>query len=79
MVGMSWTGMHANTQIPKVLGFKRIADVDRMHRGMGSPVFLANGSGEPFGIVRRNSVSEHFNPVDDFSRMITSIEGTEDL
>ena len=24
------TGMHANTQIPKVIGFKRIADLEEM-------------------------------------------------
>ena len=72
------TGMHANTQIPKVIGFKRIADLeaneswDKAARFFWESV-VANRSVSIGG----NSVSEHFNHVEDFSRMVTSIEGPE--
>lgn len=72
------TGQHANTQIPKVLGFKRIADLaqdenweDAVRYFWESVVTQRSIS---FG---GNSVSEHFNPINDFSKMIHSIEGPE--
>lgn len=72
------TGQHANTQIPKVLGFKRIADLaqdetweDAVRYFWESVVTQRSIS---FG---GNSVSEHFNPTDDFSKMVHSIEGPE--
>lgn len=72
------TGMHANTQIPKVLGFKRIADVEPNASWDGAAQFFWQTVVENRSVsLGGNSVSEHFNPVDDFSRMITSIEGTE--
>ncbi len=78
------TGIHANTQIPKVIGFKRIADVasEENQDGYGSwsdAAFffwdtVVHGRSVAFG---GNSVSEHFNAKDDFSRMILSPEGPE--
>ena len=72
------TGQHANTQIPKVLGFKRIADIthdetweDAVRYFWESVVTQRSIS---FG---GNSVSEHFNPTNDFSKMVHSIEGPE--
>ncbi len=72
------TGMHANTQIPKVIGFKRIADLEGNESWNKAARFfwervVTNRSVSIGG----NSVSEHFNHVDDFSRMISSIEGPE--
>lgn len=71
-------GMHANTQIPKVIGFKRIADLnkDSIYQKAASFFWkevvhhrtVANGG---------NSVREHFNPRNDFSAMINSAEGPE--
>ena len=72
------TGMHANTQIPKVLGFKRIADVE--HNGdweSAAQFFWETVVDHRSVCIGGNSVSEHFNPTDDFSRVIESIEGPE--
>ncbi len=72
------TGMHANTQIPKVLGFKRIADLEENESWEEAARFFWETVVENRSIsIGGNSVSEHFNPVDDFSRMISSIEGPE--
>ena len=62
------TGMHANTQIPKVLGFKRIADVEPNASWDGAAQFFWQTVVENRSVsLGGNSVSEHFNPVDDFS------------
>ena len=71
-------GMHANTQIPKIIGFKRIADLNKDSLYNAAAKFfwqtvvnnrsVANGG---------NSVREHFNPANDFSSMISSVEGPE--
>lgn len=72
------TGMHANTQIPKVIGYKRVADVngdkswDEASRFFWETV-VHNRSVSIGG----NSVREHFHPTDDFSSMISSEEGPE--
>lgn len=72
------TGMHANTQIPKVLGFKRIADIDQDRSWEEAARFFWETVVENRSVsIGGNSVSEHFNPVNDFSRMISSIEGPE--
>ena len=72
------TGMHANTQIPKVLGFKRIADLEGNKSWDEAAGFFWETVVENRSVsIGGNSVSEHFNSVDDFSRMITSIEGPE--
>ncbi|MEA4918205.1 beta-L-arabinofuranosidase domain-containing protein [Proteiniphilum sp.] len=72
------TGMHANTQIPKVLGFKRIADLEGNGSWEEAARFFWKTVVENRSVsIGGNSVSEHFNPVDDFSRMISSIEGPE--
>lgn len=71
-------GMHANTQIPKVIGFERVAEVG------GDPAW--RGAAEFFWqtvVDRRtvsiggNSVSEHFNPAGNFTSMIEGVEGPE--
>lgn len=72
------TGMHANTQIPKVLGFKRIADVEGNESWSEASRFFWETVVEQRSVcIGGNSVSEHFNPVNDFSRMIKHIEGPE--
>lgn len=72
------TGKHANTQIPKVLGFKRIADLSEDNQWAdASRYFWENVIERRSVSIGGNSVSEHFNPVDDFSKMIQSIEGPE--
>ncbi|MBD1422529.1 glycoside hydrolase family 127 protein [Sphingobacterium chuzhouense] len=72
------TGKHANTQIPKVLGFKRIADLFEDDQWADAARYFWENVIERRSVsIGGNSVSEHFNPVDDFSKMIQSIEGPE--
>lgn len=72
------TGKHANTQIPKVLGFKRIADLSEDDQWADAARYFWENVIERRSVsIGGNSVSEHFNPVDDFSKMIQSIEGPE--
>lgn len=72
------TGMHANTQIPKVIGFKRIADMDGNDLWAEAARFFWESVIYNRSVcIGGNSVGEHFNPVNDFSRMIRHIEGPE--
>lgn len=72
------TGKHANTQIPKVLGFKRIADLSEDNEWHHAARYFWENVIEKRSVsIGGNSVSEHFNPVDDFSKMIQSSEGPE--
>lgn len=72
------TGMHANTQIPKIIGFKRIADLtgdeamDRAARFFWDTVVTDRTVS-----IGGNSVYEHFHPADDFSSMMSSEQGPE--
>ena len=72
------TGMHANTQIPKILGFEKVAELthdDELSEAV--KYFWYNVSQTRSVAFGGNSVSEHFNPVDNFSGMIKSNEGPE--
>ncbi len=72
------TGMHANTQIPKVLGFKRIADIAQDSSWNAAASYFWDNVVEHRSIAfGGNSVSEHFNAIDNFSKMIHSAEGPE--
>lgn len=72
------TGMHANTQIPKILGFKRIADLENNESWSEAARFFWQTVVEKRSVsIGGNSVSEHFNATNDFSKMIKSIEGPE--
>ncbi|WP_263603268.1 glycoside hydrolase family 127 protein [Chryseobacterium sp. PET-29] len=72
------TGIHANTQIPKVIGYKRIADLENNVQWSNAAVFFwHNVTEKRSSVIGGNSVSEHFNPVNNFSSMIKSIEGPE--
>jgi len=72
------TGIHANTQIPKVIGFKRIADLENNREwSSAADFFWTNVTQKRSAVIGGNSVSEHFNSINDFSGMIKSIEGPE--
>ncbi|WP_321286786.1 glycoside hydrolase family 127 protein [uncultured Sunxiuqinia sp.] len=72
------TGMHANTQIPKVIGYKRIADVEGNESWSEAARFFWETVVKNRSVsIGGNSVREHFNPGDDFSTMITSEQGPE--
>jgi DUF1680 family protein len=71
-------GIHANTQIPKIIGFKRIADLNRDSLYAKAASFFWNEVVGKRSVANGgNSVREHFNPMNDFSSMINSVEGPE--
>ncbi len=71
-------GMHANTQIPKVIGFETIAgldDNDDYHNA--ATYFWDNVVNKRSVAIGGNSVREHFHPENDFSEMMSSEQGPE--
>ncbi len=71
-------GMHANTQIPKVIGFMRVAEVSGDKNWANAANFFWKTVVDNRTIsIGGNSVREHFNPSTDFSSMLESREGPE--
>lgn len=71
-------GLHANTQIPKVIGFQRIAELTNNENWQNAAsyfwdIVVTNRS----VAIGGNSVSEHFQPSTNFSSMLESREGPE--
>ena len=72
------TGLHANTQIPKVIGFEKIGTLsDKKQWSDAAQFFWKNVTEKRTVAFGGNSVAEHFNPVDDFSGMLKSNQGPE--
>jgi uncharacterized protein len=72
------TSLHANTQIPKVIGFKKIADVSSDQPLSDAAAFFWKNVTEKRSVsIGGNSVREHFHPVKDFSSMLESNQGPE--
>lgn len=72
------TGLHANTQIPKVIGFKRIAEVDKDEEwNKAAQFFWETVVHNRTVAIGGNSVREHFHPAGDFSPMLMDREGPE--
>ena len=72
------TGNHANTQIPKVIGFKRIADLEGNSDWNSASAYFWNTVVDNRSVsIGGNSVREHFHKSDDFSSMMTSEQGPE--
>jgi DUF1680 family protein len=72
------TGLHANTQIPKVIGFEKIASISADKEWSEAVTFFWDNVTQKRSVVfGGNSVSEHFNPINDFSGMLKSNEGPE--
>lgn len=71
-------GLHANTQIPKVCGFARIAAAggDQVF-GEAARFFWERVTRHRSVAFGGNSVAEHFHPTDDFSNLFTHREGPE--
>jgi DUF1680 family protein len=72
------TGLHANTQIPKVVGFEAVA----RHGGDESwreaaEFFWRTVADERSVAIGGNSVREHFHDKGDFSPMVEEVEGPE--
>lgn len=71
-------GMHANTQIPKVVGFQAIAALagdEKYHEA--AKYFWENVVNQRTVAIGGNSVREHFHPTTDFSSMVNSVQGPE--
>lgn len=71
-------GLHANTQIPKVVGYARLA------AATGDPDFAEASGNFWHSVVSRrsvsiggNSVREHFHPASDFTPMMLDPQGPE--
>lgn len=72
------TGLHANTQIPKVIGFERIAELTgRADLTQAARFFWQNVHDKRTVAIGGNSVKEHFHDTEDFSPMINEVEGPE--
>lgn len=72
------TGLHANTQIPKIIGMERIAALlndEALHAG--AQFFWETVTQHRSLVFGGNSVSEHFNDPKDFSGVIQHREGPE--
>ena len=72
------TGMHANTQIPKVIGYKRIADLAQDQNWDHAARFFWNTVVNHRSVcIGGNSVREHFHPADNFTSMLNDVQGPE--
>jgi DUF1680 family protein len=72
------TGLHANTQIPKVIGFERISQLcDEPSYHQAARFFFEAVTTQRSVAFGGNSVREHFNPVDDFQKLLEERQGPE--
>lgn len=79
------TGMHANTQIPKVIGYKRIADLAQDDKDWNhasewdhaTRFFWNTVVNHRSVCIGGNSVREHFHPADNFTSMLNDVQGPE--
>ncbi|MCX6937746.1 MAG: glycoside hydrolase family 127 protein [Verrucomicrobia bacterium] len=72
------TGLHANTQIPKIVGMERIATLSGDERlDEGARFFWDTVTKTRSVAFGGNSVSEHFNAPKDFQGMLQHREGPE--
>ncbi|WP_143822292.1 glycoside hydrolase family 127 protein [Mucilaginibacter pedocola] len=72
------TGLHANMQIPKAVGFQRIAEVGGdADFGKAAQYFWETVTKNRTVVIGGNSVNEHFNPLHNFSTVIDGVAGPE--
>lgn len=72
------SGLHANTQIPKVIGFKRIADrTGSQDLNKAAEFFWQTVVDRRSVAIGGNSVKEHLHDEKDFGPMIGEVEGPE--
>ena len=72
------TGKHANTQIPKIIGYKRIADLEGLTDWDRAAKFFWDVVINQRSVsIGGNSMREHFNPTNDFSGLLASEQGPE--
>lgn len=74
----SLTGQHANTQIPKVIGYMRVAELTGDTTWANAAKFFWETVVKNRTVsIGGNSVREHFHPANNFSSMIELKEGPE--
>lgn len=72
------SGLHANTQIPKAVGFARIAQANDDRELRDAAVFFWNTVVKERSVaIGGNSTREHFHDKHDFSSMIDEVQGPE--
>jgi len=72
------TGLHANTQIPKVIGFEKIGVLSGNKDWTDAAQFFWENVTQKRSVAfGGNSFAEHFNPTEDFSGMLKSNQGPE--
>jgi len=72
------TGLHANTQIPKVIGFERVAAMTNDPEWRKAARFFWRTVVERRTVaIGGNSVREHFHNSADFGPMVSDVEGPE--
>ena len=72
------TGMHANTQIPKIIGYKRIADMEGLSDWDRAVKFFWDVVVNKRSVsIGGNSEREHFNPTYNFTTLLASEQGPE--
>jgi hypothetical protein len=72
------SGLHANTQIPKVIGFWRVGSSAGLPDWQQAAQFFYQTVTERRSVViGGNSVREHFHQADDFRPMLEDVEGPE--
>ncbi len=72
------TGLHANTQIPKVVGFAHIAQLNGDKKlNKAAHFFWDTVVNERSIAIGGNSTREHFHDKKDFSSMVESVQGPE--
>ncbi len=72
------TGLHANTQIPKIVGVARISELANDEDWAAAADYFWHTVTQGRTIsIGGNSVSEHFHATDNFLPMVESVEGPE--
>jgi hypothetical protein len=72
------SGLHANTQIPKVIGFWRVgASAGLPDWQQAAQFFYQTVTERRSVVIGGNSVREHFHQADDFRPMLEDVEGPE--
>ncbi|MEO7975638.1 beta-L-arabinofuranosidase domain-containing protein, partial [Flavobacterium sp.] len=72
------TGLHANTQIPKVIGYEKIGHLTHNADWENAAEYFWHNVTEKRSVAfGGNSYREHFNPTDDFKKMLESNQGPE--
>ena len=71
-------GLHANTQIPKVIGFERIGALTGERKWLDAAAYFWTTVRERRTVaIGGNSVKEHFHDDKNFAPMINEVEGPE--